>query len=628
MSTGPLHPLSRRLDAEAERAFRQDYEASGLPYLLAMARVVQAAALVATLGIAAMARGPMVLALSSLAVALALELWRRVISSARPVRHHRAAVTLFAATFVLAATVLLLNPLGPAGGPILLTSMLTLIAFFSFGATGLSPLFTTGTVGAGALALLATHAWMQPGAMVENPDLLLSGVAAIMCAGGYFKQHTIERRARSLFAGAQDLAAAQGRTEELLRQADELRLRAQHESAERARFLSAVSHDVRQPLTALGLRITLLRERLEHVDEATQEQFEALAQAIESLADTLSATLNLSLLQSRNADWPVEPVNLALLLREVHAAFEPTARQAGVLFSLRLPAGEDECWTLTHREQLKRTITNLVTNAIKYQRPAGARNSGRRRFVLLALARGGENLKVHVVDNGLGIEQSYLERIFEPYFQIENPERNASRGVGLGLANVSAALRWLPGHAIRVASMLGMGSRFTVSLPRAEAPWFAYHDAALLPNEVNLAGTVIAVLEDNNQARAAFTDRLRAWGAHVQSAARLGEMQAIIDAAERFPDLIITDYQLPYETDGLGAIAQLREIVGWRLPAILISGHDLVEDPAYRVTMPERTTFLAKPVSSEALGQAVTEALSSYPAEADESGAVAGPISS
>ncbi len=611
-------PLPRRFDAEGERAFRHHYEATGLPYLVAMARIVQTAALVAAVGIAALARSPEVLALSSLGVALALALWRRIVSSARPIHHHRAAATLFMALFVLAGTVLLLDPLGPDSRPMLLTSLLALIAFFAFGATGLSALFTTGAVGAGAVALLATHAWLQPGAMMEDSDLLLSGVAAIMCAGGYFKQHTIERRARNLFAGRQDLAAAQRRTEELLGQADGLRVRAQHESAERARFLSAVSHDVRQPLTALGLRITLLRERLEHVDGDTQEQFEALAQAIESLADTLSATLNLSLLQSRSADWPVEPVNLALLLREVHAAFEPTARQAGVLFSLRLPAGEDGCWTLTHREQLKRAIANLVTNAIKYRQPTGTRDPARRRFVLLALARRGETLKVHVVDNGLGIEQSFLERIFEPYFQIENPERNAARGVGLGLANVSAALRWLPGHAIKVASVLGRGSRFTVGLPSTQAPWFAYHDAALLPDEVNLAGTVIAVLEDNSQARAAFTDRLRAWGAHVQSAARLEEMQALVDAAERFPDLIITDYQLPDDTDGLGAIAQLRELVGWCLPAILISGHDLIDDPSYRVTLPERTIFMAKPVSSGALGQAVAEALSSYPADADE----------
>ncbi len=619
MSATPPRRLPRKFDAAGELAFRQDYEAAGLPYLLAMARVAQVAALVTALGIATMARSPGALALISFGVALALELWRRrIVSGTRPIRHHRAAAVLFTAVFVLAGTVMLLAPLGAEGGPMLLTSLLALIAFFSFGATGLSPRFTTGALAAGALALLATHLWLLPDLLAGNHDVLLSGVAAIMCVGGYFKQHTIEWRARNLFADGLELAIAQRRTEELVKQADELRIRAQHESAERARFLSAVSHDVRQPLTALGLRITLLRERLEHVDGTTQEQFEALAQAIESLADTLSATLNLSLLQSRNADWPVEAVNLALLLREVHAAFEPSARQTGVLFSLRLPAGEDGCWTLTHREQLKRAIANLVTNAIKYQQPAGPQDPVRRRFVLLALARQGETLKVHVVDNGLGIEQSYLERIFEPYFQIENPERNQARGVGLGLANVSAALRWLPGHAIKVASRPGRGSRFTVSLPKAAAPWFAYHDAALLPNEVNLAGTVIAVLEDNSQARAAFTDRLRAWGAHVQSAARLEEMLALVDAAERFPDLLITDYQLPDETDGLGAIAQLRAVVGWCLPAILISGHDLIEDPAYRVTLPERTTFLAKPVSSEALGQVVAEALSRYPAEADE----------
>lgn len=617
MRTSPANHSLRHLDADGERVFRQDYQAAGLAYLLTMARVLQATALLLAVAIAVLARGAGVLALGSLGLALALEIWRRMVSGSRPTNHHGAAAAVFTAVFVLAGTVLLLDPLGPDYRPVVLASELALIAFFSFGVNGLSPLFTTVAVGACALALLATHAWLLPGSLAEGPDLLLSGAAAVMCVGGYFKQRSIEWRARDLFKRGRELDAAHRQTEGLVRQSDELRIRAEHESAERARFLSAVSHDVRQPLTALGLRITLLRERLEHVDEETREQFAALTQAIESLADTLSATLNLSLLQSRNVEWPVEPVNLALLLRELHTSFEPSARHSGVVLALRLPAGEEEHWALTHREQLKRAITNLVANAIKYQRPALPGEPARRRFVLLALARRNDTVKIHVVDNGLGIERGYRERIFEPYFQIENSERSESRGVGLGLANVSAALRWLPGHVIGVASRLGSGSRFTISLPRADAPWFDYHDAALLPEKVNLAGTVVAVLEDNNQARAALSDRLRAWGAHIQSAARLEEMLSLINAADRFPDLLITDYQLPDDADGIGAIGVVRELVGWCLPAILISGHDLLENPAYRVNMPERTTFMTKPLDSEALGHTITEALSSYSFEPD-----------
>ncbi len=600
----PVRPpsVATALDAEARAAFRADYEATGLRYLrtLGIAVLFASVALLIALIAGIQSRPSAVLVLTTGAAALLAGGWLTIAHQGRPLPHAAAGGTLFLAALLLTGALLVCDPFGFDGRPIFLASLLTLIAFFAFGATGIPPGYTAFTVMAGALALIAAHETLVPQFDLSAADIgLISALSLVLCTGGYFKQRATEAHERQIFAGSRALVEAQARAELLAQQA-------QHEAAERARFLAAVSHDVRQPISALNLRASLLRERLATADGTTRQHFEDLAQGIGTLGRTLTATLGLSRLQARDEPWPLEPVNLAELLREAHATFRPLAAGLGVELALRLPPDADTCWTLTQREQLAMVVNNLLANALQFQRTPAEEPAPRRRFVHIALTRRGAQLRLRITDNGVGIGTADQVRIFEPYFQVGNPERNQARGVGLGLANVRAALRWLPGHALRMHSTPACGSRFTVTLPAEAPPWFARRQIEMLPVHVRLEGAYVLVLEDDAALRESLLQRLQAWGAVTLGAASLVEIEETLLEEDRLPDVLITDYQLAGAHNGLFAITRLRQRLAAPLPAILISGHEELGDQARNVDLPPDTVFLAKPINSDELGHTLT----------------------
>lgn len=239
-------------------------------------------------------------------------------------------------------------------------------------------------------------------------------------------------------------------TAELARERDD----AQRASAAKSRFLAAASHDLRQPLHALSLfAADLVRSGLTTQQLHVAQQIERSTASVTSLLDAL---LDISRLDVGGVTAQTAPLPLQRLFDRLETSFARSAQNRGLRFRCR-PTRE---WVETDAVLCERLLANLIANAIEYT-PAGT--------ILLAARRRGDWVRVEVRDSGIGIAPEYQDAIFEEFYQIGNPAREAGKGLGLGLAIVERVRRIL-GIAIELESAPGRGSLFACHLRRILPP--------------------------------------------------------------------------------------------------------------------------------------------------------------
>lgn len=261
--------------------------------------------------------------------------------------------------------------------------------------------------------------------------------------------------------------AAWQRTRRLLRRADrrlrateqrcqaELQLsREELERSRRARstFLAAANHDLRQPMQALFCFSTILAQRVRGRSRTVTQHLQQSLQVLNSHIETL---VDLSRLDAGIVKPEVAPVRMADLLSGLAAEYRPVAEEKGL--RLRLVASRD--WVLSDPALLRRVLGNLIDNAVRFTVAGG---------VVVGCRRRAGNVRIEVWDTGIGIPGEQIERVFEEFYQLGNPQRDRAHGLGLGLAVAERLVRMLPGHALKVRSRLGRGSMFAVELPPAE----------------------------------------------------------------------------------------------------------------------------------------------------------------
>ena len=232
--------------------------------------------------------------------------------------------------------------------------------------------------------------------------------------------------------------------------------RAMAEAANRAKteFLSRISHELRTPLNAvLGFSQLLEIDAVEPLSGRQLRRVALIREAGEHLLHMIGDLLDLTRIESGRLGVALADVALAPLLRECVDMLHPQAEAASVRVEM-LPLDES-LGARADRIRLKQVIANLLTNAIKYNRPAGN--------VRLWLAPRGDTVVLHVADSGLGIAPQDLARLFEPFNRLSQ-ERGSIEGTGIGLA-LSRGLVETMGGRITVQSELGVGSTFSVSLP-------------------------------------------------------------------------------------------------------------------------------------------------------------------
>lgn len=368
---------------------------------------------------------------------------------------------------------------------------------------------------------------------------------------------------RTLAEGVNEMAERlAGAHDELARQVAEAtaELRARKEEAERAnlaksRFLAAASHDLRQPMHALGLFIAELAQHA-HAPESLRlvHKIAASAEAMEDLLDSL---LDISKLDAGVLHPNVRPFALAPVLERIAAEQRPAALER----DLELRVRPRHYWVESDPVLFERILTNLVSNAIRYT-PSGR--------VLIACRRRGERLRVEVRDSGIGIAAEAQDIIFQEFVQLNNPERSRDKGLGLGLAIVRRLIALL-GHHLEVRSVPGGGSVFAVELPLARPDEGVGAPAAdRLPGD--LAGLRVALIEDDPLARAGMESLLASWGCVIVSVADPAALLETLAGQDEPPQLVISDFRLHGPLNGIEAIALVRQHYGAALPAVLISG--------------------------------------------------------
>jgi signal transduction histidine kinase/CheY-like chemotaxis protein len=365
--------------------------------------------------------------------------------------------------------------------------------------------------------------------------------------------------------------------------------RAEAESANRAksRFLAAASHDLRQPVHALGLFADALqRARSDGEARHIARQIEA---SVAALSASFDALLEVSRLDAGVLQVKREAVALGPLLGRLADEYGRVARERGLGFACRAR----ELHVLTDAVLLERILRNLLDNAIRYT------SRGR---VLLAARRRAGLVRLEVWDSGIGIAPAEQAQVFEEFYQVGNPERDRRQGVGLGLSIVKRTAALL-GHPLSLASRVGKGTRVALELPSgttaapdAPAPFVDLGTASLM-------GCVVVVIDDDPAALAATELLLRELGARVIAADSVVVALERLTSSELVPDLVVSDYRLRGEHTGIAALATLRGKFGHTLPGVLVTG-DTISDELRQLSK-SGLLVLHKPVTPSRLTQAL-----------------------
>jgi len=322
----------------------------------------------------------------------------------------------------------------------------------------------------------------------------------------------------------------------------------------KSRFLAAVSHDVRQPLHAIVLRVAALRR--EAKGNAAQSIAEDIGEAAQSMQRVFNSLLDVARLDADAT--PVAPRSFALdeLLRRLSAWFAPIAARK----QLRLAIPETHLFVWSDPVLLESVLHNLISNAVAYTASGN---------VTVRARRDDQVIEIEVRDSGPGIAAERLDTIFDEFARGDTAR--SSSGVGLGLAIVRRYAELL-GADVSVESAYGEGSAFTVRLPYVPG-----EVAAAEPVEIeiapNLAGLRILLLEDDPLVRSATAAEIAAWGARPLAADSAEAAFAIMDRMEPdAPDAAIIDQGIAGDLSGVAVLDRIAARFAVALPAVVVTG--------------------------------------------------------
>jgi two-component system, sensor histidine kinase len=402
-------------------------------------------------------------------------------------------------------------------------------------------------------------------------------------------------------------------------------LAAEAANAAKTKFLAAASHDLRQPVHALGLFIEVLSST--QLDERQQRILGHIQAASSASREMLNTLLDFSRIEAGVMQAHAQPTPLAPLLLALQEEFGPQADAKNIVYRSRDTSGVAEC----DPALTSLVLRNFVSNAIRYTQAGGVLVAVRRR------GQRGEHLVVQAWDTGIGIEPEQQEAVFEEFHQLGNPERDRQKGLGLGLA-IARGLAQTMGTKITLNSKPGRGSVFSLWLPASTVPaagfatrsggWSASALQATEPapqREASAAlkkkplgsklqgmqvhklhGLQVLVVDDEELVRQSMQALLEGWGCEVRTAEGLAEALQCVGTqdARRFePDMVLTDYRLREGITGGQVIAALRSELGSQLPAIVITG-DTAPD-RIREAASLDATLLHKPLNIAALERAM-----------------------
>jgi len=344
------------------------------------------------------------------------------------------------------------------------------------------------------------------------------------------------------------------RVEEALRVA---KREADEANQSKTRFLAAASHDLLQPLNAARL----FASALEQQDDLVAEQrhlVDRLNGSLTSAEELLSALLDISRLDAGAMPTNLREFGINEILEPLHAEFSAIALERG----LRFDQVDCRARVLSDPKLLRRVLQNFLSNALRYT------EHGR---VLLGCRRRDGHLVIQVWDTGPGIPGDQREAIFREFHRLQGTRSTRERGLGLGLAIVDRIARMLD-HPITLESEPGRGTVFAIRVPLSEDLTAACSvRTPRRPSRQDLTGLTLLCIDNEPDILAGMTALVEPWGCRVLCAGDEDEVTAIVGRLDHAPDVLLADYHLDQEKNGIDLMNRLRAHYDQQIPGILIT---------------------------------------------------------
>lgn len=360
------------------------------------------------------------------------------------------------------------------------------------------------------------------------------------------------------------------------------------------RVLSAASHELRQPVQALGLLIEHLRTDPSSAE--CREQVEDITSVVSTMSRSLETLLDLGRLDAGALKAHLQDIDLVEIFEQLRREFEPLARQKG----LSLAVVPQAMHVRSDPDLLHSILGNLIANAIRYTDTGS---------VLMEVRQAPEatgsqpEVQVVVQDTGPGIDQSQLDAIFEEYHRVHQDD--GLRGVGLGLAIVRRMSSVLS-HQVQVKSQLGLGTAFSVTLPTAFPPVPSRLTAMNAPASF-LQGRFGVLVENDPVILKGMQSMLESWGCTVIPATDCDDLTHRLGLTSRPIDFIITDFHLVDAANGAEVVRRVREHECRLVPALILTGD--VEITADDVALLYGVEIRHKPLAPSTLRMILESAL-------------------
>lgn len=365
---------------------------------------------------------------------------------------------------------------------------------------------------------------------------------------------------------------------------------------EKSRFLAQASHDLRQPIHAIGLFVEYLHGM--RMGREGREVLHNIDRSLESLTRLCRSLLDLAALDVGRVKPEIGPVSLGEVMGEVVRQAREPARARNVAIRFR----PSRLWVLSDPALLHTMVQNLVSNAIKYAPESQ---------LLVGVRRQGSVLSIVVADTGPGVAEQDQHRIFKEFVQVEAPDTAEADGLGLGLSIVRRLADML-GLRVRLVSQPGNGSTFFID-GLAETPPVSVPRRQTTAGRVRLLeGLRVLVVDDDRSVRDSTVQLLTRWGCVVRATGRV--------TPATFPDtfdFLLCDQELADGEEGLSLIRSIRTHSRTSIPAVIITGGRT--DHLIEACRAEEIAILAKPVRPTQLRSVLLSGVTA-PADAEQTG--------
>ena len=383
-----------------------------------------------------------------------------------------------------------------------------------------------------------------------------------------------------------------------LEEAERAREMAESSNLAKSEFLSRMSHELRTPLNAmLGFAQLLELDQRHPLAEAQRPWVAQIKAAGWHLLEMINDVLDLSRIEAGALRLQPETLGLAELLAATRSLTEGAARQRGIVITQDI--ADDASNVLGDATRVKQILTNLMSNAVKY-------NNERGRIHVSARTVGTEKVEIAVTDTGLGMTAAQLAGLFQPFNRLGR-ERSVQQGTGIGLV-ISRRLAELMGGTLRARSVAGEGTSFILTLPRVVDPDTVRSDLDTLHTTSTGYRTRTVHYVEDNETNVAVMRGILAQRLQVKLDVSVTGLDALAAIRRRRPDLILLDMHLP-DIDGLELLRHLKAGADTiDIPVVIVSA-DALPTQIDAALQAGALRYLTKPVSVAELLATIDEVL-------------------